>query len=199
MISKCQKRKFRVLRLLAITQAYHHYTMMQMHRKALFFDNTWKDAEHLSNWLNVLMPYHKTSPSDFLHDKNEISDEVLDNYSKFKQWQQTAESVGISEKTLTAFCKSVDNLQCAFFLKAFGHVFYPDWLLALHLYLENEISKRELQNRIFEISLFEGKIKPANVAMFRETILDIEKNILQIASKQLHREVKRHRELLEVL
>ena len=30
---------------------------------------------------------------------------------------------------------NVDNLQSVFRLKALGHVFYPDWLMALFLYL----------------------------------------------------------------
>ena len=92
---------------------------------------------------------------------------------------------GISEKTLTAFCKNVDNLQSAFLLKAFGHIFYPDWLTALLLYLNNAVSKTELQNTVVEYSLFTGKAKQANLAEFRKTVLDIEKNILQITDKQI--------------
>jgi hypothetical protein len=98
--------------------------------------------------------------------------------------------VGISEKTLTAFCKNVDNLQSVFILKAFGHIFYPDWLMALLLYLNNAVSKTELQNTVVEYSLFTGKAKQANLAEFRKTVLDIEKNILQITDKQIYREVK---------
>ena len=125
-----------------------------------------------------------------MHDKDEVSDTVLNNYDDFKKWVKIAEQTGISEKTLTAFCKSVDNLQFAFYLKAFGHIFYPGWLTALFLYLNNAISRTELQSVFVEYSLFSGEAKPANLAEFRRTVLEIEKNILQIASKQICREIK---------
>ena len=184
-------RKIRVLRLLAIVQAYHHYTMMRLYRQLLQHDTNWQEAEHLSHWLKVLIPWKELSPTDFLYDKDEVSDTVLNNYDEFKKWIKIAEEVGISEKTLTAFCKNVDNLQSVFLLKAFGHIFYPDWLRALHLYLDNAISKTELQNTVVEYSLFTGKSKPANFAEFRKTVLEIEKNIMQITNKQICRDVKK--------
>ena len=190
MTSKLLNRKIRVLRLLAVVQAYHHYTMMQLNRQLLQHDNNWQEAEHLSHWSKVLIPWQESSPTDFLHDKDEVSDEVLDNYNEFKKWIKSAEEVGITEKTLTAFCKNVDNLQSVFRLKAFGHIFYPDWLNAFHLYLDNAISKTELQNTFVEYSLFSGKAKPANLAEFRKIVLEIERNILEISNKQICREIK---------
>jgi len=164
---------------------------MQLNRQLLQCNTNWQDAEHLSHWSKALMPWKESSPTDFLHDKDEVSDEVLNNYDEFKKWIKTAEEVGITEKTLTAFCKNVDNLQSVFRLKAFGHIFYPDWLRALHLYLDNTISKTELQNTVVEYSLFTGKSKPANLAEFRKTVLEIEKNIMQITNKQIYRDIKK--------
>ena len=190
MTTKHLNRKIRVLRLLAIVQAYHHYTMMQLNRELLQHDNSWQKAERLSNCMSALIPYKECSPTDFLHNKDEVSNTVLNNYNEFKKWVKSVEKTGISEKTLTAFCKSVDNLQFAFHLKVFGHIFYPDWLTALYLYLNNAISKAELQHTFVEYSLFSGKAKAANLAIFRKTVLEIEKNILQITNKQIYRNVK---------
>jgi hypothetical protein len=158
--------------------------MTQLNHKLLQIDNSWQDAEHLSYWMNMIMPFKESSPTDFLHDKDEVSDTILDNYEEFKTWTKIAESVGISEKTLTAFCKNVDNLQSVFQLKAFGHIFYSDWLMALFLYLNNAISKEKLQSIFVEYSLFSGKPKPANIAEFRKIVLEIEALISQIAYKQ---------------
>jgi hypothetical protein len=191
MTAKHVNRIIRVLRLLAVVQAYHHYTVMQLNSKLLHIDNRWKDAEHLSHWMNVLMPYKETCPTDFLHNKDEVSDEVLDNFDEFKKWVKIAESVCISEKTLTAFCKNVDNLQSVFRLKALGHIFYPEWLMSLFLYLNHAISKTELQNRFVEYSFFTGKPKPANFAEFRKVVLEIETIVLQITVKQINRDVGR--------
>ena len=189
MATKNLHRIIRVMRLLAVVQTYHYYTMMQLNRQLLQIDNNWKDAEHMSHWMNVLFPFKETNPTDFLYDKDEVSDEALDNYAGFKKWMGIAGTMGISEKTLTAFCKKVDNCQSAFRLKTLGHIYYPDWLLALLLYLNQSISKAELQQIFVEFS-FSGKAKPANIAGFRKTILDIEKTILQISNKQANRECK---------
>jgi len=185
--TKHLNRTIRVLRLLAVVQAYHYYTMMQLNRELMGHDNSWQEAEHMSHWMNILMPYKECSPTDFLYNKNELADTVLNHYDEFKKWIRIAEKAGISEKTLTAFCKNVDNLQSVFILKAFGHIFYPKWLMALFLYLNNAISKTELQNTIVEYSLFSGKAEPADIAEFRKTILEIEKVISQIANKQVYR------------
>jgi len=97
--TKLLNRKIRVLRLLAITQAYHHYTMMQLNRQLLQCNNRWQDAEHLSNCFSKIIPYIEHSPTDFLHDKNDVTDAVLNNYDEFKKWVKIAESVGVSKKT----------------------------------------------------------------------------------------------------
>jgi hypothetical protein len=193
MTLKYLNRKIRVLRLLAVVQAYHHYTMMQLNSKLLQCDVSWQDAEHLSSWFGTFISHREYSPTDFLHDKNEVCDTALDNYNGFKKWVEIAASVGVTEKTLTAFCKNVDNLQSVFLLKAFGHVLYPDWLMALFLYLDKAISKAKLQAAFVEYSLFSGKAKPANIAEFRKTVLDIEKTVWKIMNKQLCREVRKIR------
>jgi hypothetical protein len=127
-----------------------------------------------------------------MHDKDEVSNEVLNNYDEFKKWMKIAGAAGISEKTLAAFCKNVDNLQSVFQLKAFGHIFYPDWLMALFLYLNNAISKTELKKRFVKYSLFTGKPEPADIAKFRKIVLEIEKVISQISIKQIDRGVKKN-------
>ena len=90
MTTKLLYRKIRVLRLLAVVQAYHHYTMMQLNRQLLQCDNNWQDAEHLNNWSKVFMPWKESSPTDFLHDEDEVSDEVLNNYDEFKKCIKSA-------------------------------------------------------------------------------------------------------------
>jgi hypothetical protein len=190
---KQQTRKFRVLRLLAVVQAYHYYTMLHLESEVLKNENNWLEAEHLSHWANILMPYKESSPTDFIHNKKELTDTILDNYDEFKKWLKIAESAGITEKTLTAFCKNVDNLQSVFTLKVFGHIFYPEWLIALFLYLHNELTKTELQTIMVEYSLFSGKPKPANFSEFRKTMIEIEQLLTEITNKQILREIKKCR------
>ena len=189
--NKLLNRNIRILRLLAVVQAYHYHTMMQLNRELLQHDNSWQDAEHMSTWMNVLMPYKECSPTDFLYNKNEVSDDILNDYDELKKWKKIAKKVGINGKILATFCKKVDNLQSACPLKVFGHIYYPDWLLALFLYVNNAISKTELQSVFVEYSLFSGKTKPANLHEFKKTILEIEKIILEISAKQIYRNIRK--------
>ena len=185
-------RKIRILRLLAVVRAYHHYSMMEMHRQVLQHDNTWEEAEQLSDFMSVIAPHMEHSPTDFLHDKDETSDIVLTNYEDFKKWQKIAEGVDISEKTLLAFCKNVDNLQSVFGLKALGHIFYSEWLMALFLYVNDSISKTDLQKIFVEYSLFTGKLEPPNLTLFGKTMFEIEEKILEIANKQTNRSIEKN-------
>ena len=191
-IDKHFNRKIRLLRLLSVFHAYHCYTMMELYRKSLQYDKTWKDAEQMCDFMSVLAPYKEHSPTDFLRDKDKDSDTVLDYYNDFKKWVQVAEKVDISEKVLTAFCKNADNGQSVYILKAFGHVFYPEWLTGLFLYVNDSISKTELQNIFVEYSLFTGKPKPANLTHFANTVWEVEKMIFEIAKKQINRKIKRN-------
>ena len=188
---KHANRIIRVMRLFAIIKAYHHYTMMELYRESLQVENTWKDAEHISDLMNMFMPYTEFSPTDFLHNKNEITDGALEDYEEFKKWTEMAVVADVSERTLTAFCKNMYNLQSFSILNAYGHIFYPDWLMALFLYLNNAISKTELQKTFVEYSMFTGKPKPADIAQFRKVIIEIEELVSQIANKQTNREIKR--------
>jgi hypothetical protein len=63
---------------------------MQLYRKSLQIENTWKDAEQMSYWMNVLMPYKACSPTDFMHNKDEDTDVVLDNYDNFKNMDKSS-------------------------------------------------------------------------------------------------------------
>jgi hypothetical protein len=170
--------------------------MTNLYRELLNHKNDYLEAERFSQNLQALFPHREISPTDFLYDKNEISDTVLDHHAAFKKWLKIAETVGISKETLTAFCKNVDNLQSVFFLKSLGHIFYPEWLTAIFLYLHGEITKAELQATVVEYSLFSGKAVPPHLSLFRKTLLEIEKTLAQIEQKQLAREIKRTHNLL---
>jgi len=61
MATKNVNRIIRVMRLLAVVQTYHHYTMMQLNRQLLQIDNNWQDAEHMSHWMPAnLAGFRKT-------------------------------------------------------------------------------------------------------------------------------------------
>jgi hypothetical protein len=72
--------------------------MMQLNRKLLQCDNSWTEAEHLSYWSGQFMPYKECSPTDFLYDKDEVSDTVLKSYNEFRKWIKIAEKWASAKK-----------------------------------------------------------------------------------------------------
>jgi hypothetical protein len=189
MTTKLFKRRIRVMRLMSVVNAYHHYAMMLLNRELMQSDNSWQEAESFSNFMSILMPNVECSPTDFLFDKNEMSDNALDNYEEFKKWIKYAERVGVREKTLMAFCKNVYNSPSMPRFKVVGHILYPIWLTSLCLYVYDKISKTKLQSVFVEYSFSSGKEEPANLALFRKDIIEIEDKISQISDKQDFREL----------
>ncbi|GHU77440.1 hypothetical protein FACS189414_4640 [Bacteroidia bacterium] len=187
---KLAGRKIRLLRLLVIVQAYSAYRMMNLDREAMSIENNWQDAERLQQSLNAIFPYSNTSIESFIHDKQELADEALQYYDKFKYWVHIAESVCITETTLTAFCKNVESGSSVYWLKCLGHLYYGDWLISLLLYLNKEITKEQLHANLVEYSLFTGKSTPANMSRFRKDMTEIESVINEIYYKQLNRRIK---------
>jgi hypothetical protein len=188
--TKLMGRKFRILRLLAIVQAYSAYRMMNLDREAMSIENNWQNAEHLQQSLNAIFPYSNTSIESFIYDKQKLADEALQYYDKFNYWVHFAESVCITETALIAFCKNVESGSSGYWLKCLGHLYYGDWLISLLLYLNREITKEQLHANLVEYSLFTGKTTPANMAHYRKDMVEIERVINEIHYKQLIRKNK---------
>jgi hypothetical protein len=188
--SKLAGRKFRILRLLVIVQAYSAYRMMNLDREAISIENNWQDAERLQQSLSAIFPHSNTSIESFIYDKQELANEALQYYDKFKYWVHIAESVCITKTALTAFCKNVESGSSSYWLKCLGHLYYGDWLISLLLYLNREITKEQLHANLVEYSLFTGKSDPANMSRFRKDMAEIERVINEIHCKQLNREIK---------
>ncbi|MDR2407818.1 MAG: hypothetical protein LBE13_06875 [Bacteroidales bacterium] len=188
--SKLAARKFRILRLLVTVQAYSAYRMMNLDREAMSIENNWQDAERLQQSFSAIFPYSNTSIESFIHYKQELADEALQYYDKFKYWVHIAESVCITETALSAFCKNVESGSSVYWLKCFGYLYYGDWLISLLLYLNKELTKEQLHANLVEYSLFTGKSNPANMAHFRKNMVEIETVINEIHCKQLNRRIK---------
>ena len=187
---KIKERKLRVLKLLVIVQAYSAYRIMHLDREAMLIENSWQEAERLHRNISAIFPYSKSSVESFIYNKQESADESLKYYDKFKYWLNLAKSVCITETALTAFCKNVESGSSVYWLKCLGHLYYGDWLTSLYQYLEQKITKRQLQASLVEYSLFTGKSIPANMARFRKDMIEIERVITDIYCKQLNRKGK---------
>ena len=180
---KFVRRIGRVMRLMAIAKSYYHYRIVYLNHQILQDDNNWEKAEALSDAWNTLEPHSEYSPTDFIHDKDKLTNEIIEHYEESKYWIDFALQVGIDLKTLTRFCGNVHDSQPTYKFKEVGYVFYSKFIMALYLYLNERLSKKELWDAYFDKS-YSKEYKPASIAEFRKTLLDIEKEVEEIENMQ---------------
>ena len=181
---KFVRRIGRVMRLMALAKTYYHYRIVYMNHQLLQVNNSWDRAEKLSNMWNTITPHSDYSPTDFIHNKDELTNELINHYEESKYWIDFALQVGLSLKTLTLFCGNVHNLQPTYKFKETGYIFYSKFIMAIYLYLNQRISKKELHDAYFDKSYLKAH-KPASIAEFRKTLLDIEKEIEEIENLEI--------------
>lgn len=176
----------RVLNLFLLVNAYHHYTLLELHTNILKSDNSYKDAESMSGMINSLFN-RETKPSDFIHDNQEVANEALDNYESLQMWLSSAEENNITPQSVIAFCKAVEYGEKVIWLKTLGHLYYPEYLRNLILYMTGAISRNDLMERFIEYSVFTQTTHKASFVHFRKSLLKIEELYNAIDSKQKSR------------
>lgn len=177
--------------------AFSQYTQMELHRELIKHKNDWRDAEKTRDLIHFFFPDRELKTEDFLIGKDELTDKVIDKYNDFKSWIPVAEFLGIPEKTVKAFCKNVDNTASVWRLKSTGHLHYPLYFSAVYKYLDGAISKEDLKESFVEYSIFGGKATPARLRLFRRSIIQIERLIDEIMTKQAVRCGKSVNEFIE--
>ena len=173
---KFVRRIGRVMRLMALAKTYYHYKVVYMNHQMLQSNNSWEKAEKLSDAWNTVTPNLEYSPTDFIHDKDELTNEIIEHYEESKYWIDFAIQVGLSLRTLTMFCGNDSNLLPTYKFKEIGYIFYSKFIMALYLYINEKLSKKELLDAYFD-KMYLKEHKPASVAEFRRTLLDIEKEV----------------------
>ena len=181
------KRKQRILKHHALVMAFSQYTQMELNRSLIKNNNDWNDAEQTRNFISLFFPDRELKTEQFMYDKNELSNKVLDKYAEYRRWLPVVEFLGIPEKTAEAFCKNVDKSLSIWMLKTLGHLQFPIYFNALFKYLDGTINKAELEKSFVEISIFTGKAEPANLRLFRRAIIETERLIDEIMIKQATR------------
>ena len=176
---KFVRRIRRVMRLMAVAKTYYHYRTVYFNTQILKLDIDWDRAEKMRDMWNIIKPHSNFSPADFIYDKEEITNELIEHYKESKYWIDFALQVGLDVKTLTAFCGNIHDLQPTYKFKDSGYVFYSKFFMAIYLYLNERLSKKELMDAYFDKE-YPKEQKPASLAEFRKTFLDIEKEIEEI-------------------
>ena len=180
-------RKLRILRLYLFCKSFFIYNHMELHRKAIMEKNDWNKAERKRDSFRCLFPDRNIKVEEFLYDKNELSDKVIDYYNDFTKCLTLGELLGIQKRTVEAFCKNVYHTSSCYHLKGLGCLHYPLWINAIFRYLDNTLSKENLIFNFVEYSIYDREVFPARFSLFRNSIIIIEKLVNEITTKQATR------------
>lgn len=196
-----EKRKIRQLtRLIRVSfaiTAYSKYARMETKRQLLKCENTWESAESTKKLIGLFFPDREVKTEEFIHDKDELTNKVIELHKEYQMFLSLSSNLKVPKCTIDAFCKSVEFGDKVYFLKSLGQVYYPDYLLHIHAYIQRSITKEQLQKSLVEYSIFTGGCKKADLRFFRKTLIETERLLNEIQEKQIARKQMTVDEILE--
>jgi len=185
--SKTLKRYLRLQRLYVLSEAYNRYTAFYLSQCQMKNETTYKSAENLSSFINNIFNGN-VSPSDFLKSTDELSNEVIDNYSKYKEWLDFYNNI-FKREIVDAFCKHVEHSNNCNFLKV-ENMQFTGKIIGLIGYNFGIIPLSTLETGMQDICVFTKKYKKFNFFRFKKTLITIEKNYQEILFKKTSRIAK---------
>lgn len=136
-----QRRALDVTLACKLTHVYGKYNLVRIHRELAMSEDrtTYQQAERMAAMMNQMTIIH-SSPSDFLHTKEESVDECIDTYKEFKQLVEAYADEYFVPNVVEEFCKKVyaDEEHFIFF-KPFCNLYYSVYADALLWYQQEKI------------------------------------------------------------
>jgi len=159
---------------------------MEINRTSIGEDKSYIKAEKTADFINALFDKDMVKPSELLHTDEELSDTAMDAYSDYIEWVRSyTEAYKTDAKEVEAFCKAVYYSDKCHWLNV-DHLNIVHQLATFVLYLSNQITKEQLHENMYQVSIFSGKQK-ANVSRIRRAVRCVEALLLDIQTKQLKR------------
>jgi len=124
------------------------------------FKNTYEHAELMAGFLNLLLPFHHTSPSDLIHTRSEYANEAIDYYKEYKHYLELFSGECFIPEVAVQLCKMVYEADDYYTFKAFSCMNYSVYAEALLLFQIGKTDYLTFAEMFQEISLFEGRRKP---------------------------------------
>ncbi|KAA6348671.1 hypothetical protein EZS27_003904 [termite gut metagenome] len=182
-----QRQRNRIFKLFFIVSMYNIFYQMTLKSRVLNCSNSFEAAEKTATLMNMIFPDKDISPREFIHDRNEVSNEVIQEYESYKSLLSYCETAGVSRRTLEAFCNK-ELYEKSIFILPFDHFYYETYLGAILDYLNGITTIENMKSNFFEISLFTKGKKAANLCRFRKAMIKIELLINEILGKQIERQ-----------
>ena len=152
-----------------LTLVYGRYHMMMDLRSLVVSDyhESYEHAEILADFMNCLLPFQHTTPSDLMQSRESYADQSIDMYKEYKHYLELFEGEGFLPEVAKQFCKTVYDADDYYTFKAFSNLYYSVYAETLLLYQFEKMDYPTFMDQFQEISIFERKRKPLKSSTFK--------------------------------
>jgi len=170
-----QRRALDVTLACKLTHVYGKYHLTMLHRNLAFSEErtTYQQAERQAAMMNQMTLFH-SSPSDFLHTKDESIEESIDTYLEYKKLVEEYADEQFVPSVVEQFCKMVyEDDEHFIFFKPFCNLYFSVYADALLWYQQGKIDYKTFCLEFQELSWMDGKRTPLNGRKLRMFIMSM--------------------------
>lgn len=164
-LSECyQRRTIDVTLACKLTHVYGKYHLAMLHRELVMSEErtTYQQSERQAAIMNQITMFH-SSPSDFMHTKEESTDESIATYRELKRLVEEYADEHFVPSVVEEFCKRVYEDDDHFiFFKPFCNLYYSVYADALLWYQQGKIDYATFCMEFQELSWMDGNRTPLN-------------------------------------
>lgn len=145
-----------------LTQTYGKYHLAMLHRELAMSEErtTYQQAERTADMMNQITVFH-SSPSDFMHTREESTDESIATYREFKLLVKEYADEYFVPSVVEQFCKKVyEDEEHFIFFKPFCNLYFSVYADALLRYQQGKIDYATFCQEFQELSWMDGSRTP---------------------------------------
>ena len=169
-----------------LTLVYGRYHMMTDLRSLVVSDyhESYEHAEVMADFMNCLLPFQHTTPSDLMQSRESYADQSIDMYKEYKHYLELFEGEGFLPEVARKFCKTVYDADDYYTFKAFSNLYYGVYAETLLFYQFEKMDYPTFVDKFQKISIFERKRKPLKSSEFKlylktmHKVVDLYKSLL---------------------
>ena len=173
--NRYQRRAQDVTLACKLTHVYGKYHLAMLHRELAMSEEqtTYQQAERQAEMMNQMTLFH-SSPSDFLHTKEESIDDSIDTYLEYKKLVEEYADEHFVPCIVKEFCKMVyEDEEHFIFFKTFCNLYFSVYADALLWYQQWTIDYKTFCQEFQELSWMDGKRTPLNGRKLRMYIMSM--------------------------
>lgn len=186
--SRQTKRSLRIMKTFLLIKYAHLYSQRCLHQSLMKSKNDYHTAENVSNMINDIFG-GKTSPQDFICDKNEQADKCINLTEEMKSYEGVLKTLNIDPQDVYAFCADVEYNNSIPLFRCYGQ-------LAMYVighimnYDLGMITKDEALKKIQHLKDFE--FAPNNLSVVtRKIVIQVEEAFGLVCLKRVVRRCKK--------